>query len=197
MSGVALNETHCAGETYCHLDLNGLGYTVSPWTFFQAHWNLNRKVASIILENLMPLDGKKILDLYAGAGNFSLPLAAYADRIVAVEENQYSIADGNRNITLNNLKNFRFMPLSAEKYRIKNKFDVIILDPPRPGLAAEVCSKILEYPPDIIVYLSCNPATLARDLKKLMSSYNISSVQQIDFFPHTFHIESLVFLEIK
>ena len=117
-------------------DLNGLKYTVSPRTFFQAHWDLNKKVVDFVVQQLSPLSGKKVLDLYAGAGNFSLPLAAHDAEVVAVEGNSFAVADGIRNTELNNLKNCRFVRMAAEKYRIKKKFDVLILDPPRPGLTS-------------------------------------------------------------
>ncbi|MDA8432631.1 MAG: hypothetical protein M0Z60_06680, partial [Nitrospiraceae bacterium] len=95
------------------------------------------------------------------------------------------------------IRNCKIVRSSTEKYRINRKFDVIILDPPRPGLTSEVMKKILENPSGEIVYISCNPATLARDLKKLKSTYDIRSVRQIDFFPNTFHIESIAFLKMR
>lgn len=196
-SGIAYNDTIASGVVCTEFDLNGMRYTVSPWTFFQSHWSLNRKVVNFIIDRLMPLSGKHILDLYAGAGNLSLPMAVNADGIIAVEENLYAVEDGNRNIGLNNIKNCRIVKSSAEKYRINKKFDIIILDPPRPGLSSEVTKKILENPSDIVVYLSCNPATLARDLKRLKEKYEVQSVHQIDFFPNTFHIEAVVFLQIR
>lgn len=196
-SGIAYNDTITSGTAYIGFDLNGLKYTISPWTFFQSHWSLNRKVVDFIINRLMPLSGERILDLYAGAGNFSIPMAVHADEVIAVEENLYAVDDGNRNLKLNNIKNYRIVKSSAEKYRINSRFDVIILDPPRPGLTSEVTKKILENPSDIIVYMSCNPATLARDLKKLKEKYDVHSVQQIDFFPNTFHIEAVAFLQIK
>ncbi|MBI5640741.1 MAG: class I SAM-dependent RNA methyltransferase [Nitrospirae bacterium] len=195
LSGIAFNDAIAYGGAFTGFDLNGLRYTVSPWTFFQAHWDLNRRVSDLIREELMPLAGKRILDLYAGAGNFSIPLAGQAEELIAVEENRYAAEDGARNLELNGIKNCRFIRSSAEKYRITRKFDIIILDPPRPGLTSEVVKKILENPAEQLVYLSCNPATLARDLKKLKETYEISSVRLIDFFPNTFHIEAIAFLQ--
>lgn len=197
LSGLAYNDTIAYGGAYTGLDLNGLRYTVSPWTFFQAHWDLNRKIVAFIINQLMPLNGKGVLDLYAGAGNFSIPMARQAAEVVAVEENPYAVEDGKRNMELNNIRNCRLIRSSAEKYKISRKFDIIILDPPRPGLTAGVMKKILENPSDRIVYVSCNPATFARDLKKLKEKYEIESVQQADFFPETFHIEALAFLRIR
>ncbi|MEW6108342.1 MAG: class I SAM-dependent RNA methyltransferase [Nitrospirota bacterium] len=197
LSGMAYNDAIVYGGAYTEFDLNGLKYTVSPWTFFQAHWGLNRKVVDFVMSQIMPLSGKRILDLYAGAGNFSVPMAVHAGEVVAVEENPYAVDDGNRNLEVNDIRNCRFIKSSSEKYRIKDRFDIILLDPPRPGLTSEVSKKILENPAEQIVYISCNPATLARDLKKFKEKYEIKSIRQIDFFPQTFHIEAVAFLSIR
>ena len=197
LSSIAVNDTLIEGSGTIMFDLNGLQYRVSPWTFFQAHWTLNLKVAEFIADLVAPLEKKKVLDLYAGAGNFSLPIARYAEEVLLVEENPFAVEDGARNLKLNGLKNCRFVRSSAEKYRIQKKFDIIILDPPRPGLTSEVVKKVLETPSDTIVYISCNPSTLARDLKKLKTTYDLQSVQMIDFFPNTFHIEAAALLKRK
>lgn len=197
VSGVAFNDDHAAGQDYIILDIGGLKYSVSPWTFFQAHWSLNRRVVDFVANTLQPLEGERILDLYAGAGNFSLPLAAEAGEIIAVEENRHAVEDAARNLQINNIKNCRIVRSSAEKYKFTGKFDVIILDPPRPGLTSEVAKKVLDHGASRIVYVSCNPATLARDLKKMKDKYEVESVHQIDFFPNTFHIEAAAFLRIR
>ena len=196
-SGVALNNAIVAGAESTLFDLNSLKYSVSPWTFFQSHWSLNRSVVEFMVNELIPLNDKRVLDLYAGAGNFALPLALQAGEVVAVEENPHAINDGTRNIQLNEIKHCKMVRSSAEKYRINRKFDIIVLDPPRPGLTAEVVRKILDTPPDVLAYISCNPATLSRDLKKFREKYDITSVRQIDFFPNTFHIESIAFLTLR
>lgn len=197
LSGISYNDENVCGGAYTGFDLGGLRYTVSPWTFFQAHWSLNNTVVASLLSRLLPLEGKRVLDLYAGAGNFSLPFGAHAAEVVAVEENPRAVEDGKRNIELNSMKNCRFVVSSAEKFKIAKKFDIIVLDPPRPGLTNDVMKKILADPADTIVYISCNPSTLARDLKKLKDKYEIRSVQQIDFFPNTYHIEAVSILQIR
>lgn len=196
-SGVMFDDETSSSTVYTNFDLNGLRYTVAPRTFFQAHWSLNIKIVDFIVKELLPLSGKRVLDLYAGAGNFSLPFAALADEVVAVEENPYAVDDGMRNMELNNLRNCTFFRLPAEKYKIKKKFDILMLDPPRPGLTSEMVSKILANPADTVIYISCNPATLARDLKKLNEKYEIKTVRQIDFFPNTYHIETVTFLQLR
>lgn len=196
-SGIAFETGESTGRDYIRLDLNGLQYTVTPWSFFQAHWNLNRKVVELIINELQPLENMRVLDLYAGAGNFSLPLAVYASQVVAVEENRHAADDGQRNVKLNNIKNCRFINSSAEKYRIQEKFDIVVLDPPRPGLHPDAARKIIDSSPGKIVYISCNPATLARDLKKFSERYNVDSLRMIDFFPNTYHVEALALMSLK
>jgi 23S rRNA (uracil1939-C5)-methyltransferase len=185
------------GKEYITLKLPGdQKYTVSPITFLQSHWRLNQAVVEFIKNCLKPLKGKRLLDIYAGAGNFSIPLATDAD-VTAVEENPYAIADGKRNIEINNISNCRFINSSAENFNTKDNFDITILDPPRGGIANKLMERILSINPEEIVYISCNPSTLARDLKKLLKRYNLESVRLIDFFPQTFHIESLAHLRLR
>ncbi len=197
ISSIACNDTLTEGAGYVGFNLLGLKYTVSPWTFFQAHWSLNAEVAETIAQAAAPLTNSTVLDLYAGAGNFSLPLAENAREIILVEENSRAVEDGTRNLKLNRFKNCRFVRSTAEKYKIPKKMDLLILDPPRPGMTAEVGKKVLDNTPDRIIYISCNPSTLARDVKKLREKYEILSVQMIDFFPNTFHIEAVVFLQVR
>jgi 23S rRNA (uracil1939-C5)-methyltransferase len=178
------------------LDLCGLAYTVSPLSFIQGNWQLNRKVVELIKNNLGPFEGMKILDLYAGAGNFSVPLATEAE-VTAVEGNQYAVIDGIKNSEMNNISNCKFVHETAESFQIKDRFDVVLLDPPRPGVTNKVMKNVLKARPGRIVYVSCNPATFARDLKKLLRIYYVESVRMIDFFPQTFHIESVAFLRLR
>ncbi len=196
ISGIAFENGESVGKDYIRLDLNRLQYTITPWSFFQSHWDLNKKVVELMISELLPLEGIRVLDLYAGAGNLSLPIAVYASEVIAVEENTYAVEDGMRNVMLNNLENCKFVASSAEKFRIHETFDVMILDPPRPGLADEVVKKVIKASPKRIIYMSCNPATLARDIKKLNEKYKLDSLRLIDFFPNTYHVEALAFLSL-
>jgi 23S rRNA (uracil1939-C5)-methyltransferase len=181
------------GTSYSTLNLGGLKYTVSPSGFFQSHWKLNLSLIDIIKNKLQPLKDKKILDLYAGAGNFSLPLAKDA-RVIAVEENRAAVKDGSRNLKINKIRNCKFIRSSSENFQAKDNVDIVILDPPRPGLTKKAMSNVLSLLPERIVYISCNPTTFARDLKKLLSKYEVESLRMADFFPQTYHIEVLAFL---
>jgi 23S rRNA (uracil1939-C5)-methyltransferase len=196
--GAAFGNDSYRGKGYVLLDLNGLEYSVSPWSFFQSNWELNLRLVEILKESLSPLEGKKILDIYAGGGNFSIPLASGAERITAVEENAYSVKDGMRNLELNSIKNVKFIKSPVEKF-LSGKIpasDIAIVDPPRPGLGKEALSRLLALAPERLVYISCNPSTLARDLKKLAPKYRLDSVRMVDFFPNTFHVESVSFLSL-
>lgn len=209
ISGIAFENGDSLGKDYITLDLNGLKYSITPWSFFQSHWSLNRMVVDAVTNKLTPLVNKSVLDLYAGAGNFSIPLSVLAGEVVAVEENIYAVDDGRRNVTLNGIKNCAFVNLSVEKSfkgREKKKadrlfnearYDIIILDPPRPGLTSESLNMLIDSGSGKIVYLSCNPATLARDVKKMKDRYELEAICMIDFFPNTYHIEALAFLNLK
>lgn len=185
------------GDCNATLKLCGLNYKISPMSFFQGHWDLNIKVVELIKKNLQPLTGKRILDLYAGAGNFSLPLASEAKEVIAVEDNKYAIEDGRTNLKVNDIKNCSFTLSSAEVFEGGGHTNILILDPPRLGLSNRVVEKVLKLEAERIVYISCNPANLARDLKKLIVKYDMESARLIDFFPQTYHIESLTFLRLR
>ena len=184
------------GAGYTILHLADLKYTISPMSFFQSNWGLNRRVVSFIKNNLQPLKGKKVLDLYSGAGNFSMPATAGAE-VTAVEGNPFAIEDGKRNLEINSIGDFRFILSPADDFNSKDRFDIVILDPPRAGLSNKGMDKILALMPERIVYISCNPATFARDLKRLTGKYDIGSIRMVDFFPQTHHIESLAFLSLR
>jgi 23S rRNA (uracil1939-C5)-methyltransferase len=194
---VAFDDGSYAGKGHVAFDLKGLVYTVSPWSFFQSNWSLNAELVGTIRDALLPLEGKRVVDLYAGAGNFSLPLAREGAEVWAVEENPHSTKDGQRNVSYNKIRKYRFVKGRAESPRLKGAFDVAVLDPPRPGLTKEAMKVVQELAPERIAYVSCNPATFARDLKKLVPLYDIESVRIADLFPNTYHVESLALLSKK
>lgn len=184
------------GNPSLTLDLLDIKYTILPPGFVQCNWNVNKDVAKFLKDSLQPLKGKRILDLFAGSGNFSLPLAGDAE-VTAVEGNANAVKSGERNAEINEIRNFSMVTSPAEKYDPDKQFDILILDPPRPGLRKKLLKKVLNMMPETIVYISCNPATFARDLKSLSEKYELESIRMVDFFPQTFHIESMAFLKLK
>lgn len=197
VSGVCFDDGSYRGKGFMSLPLLGLTYTASPWSFLQSNWALSVKMAETVKEGLSPMGSKRVLDVYAGAGNFSLPLHEDASEIVAVEENPHSVKDGERNVSINNIENYGFITARAEKAKLKGRFDIVILDPPRPGLSSSVAEMLLRMRPERVVYISCNPATLARDLRKLQEVFLLDSIRMVDLFPNTYHIESVAFLSLR
>ncbi|MHB8174881.1 MAG: class I SAM-dependent RNA methyltransferase [Nitrospirota bacterium] len=182
------------GAERLNLELDGLSYSVSAGSFFQANWNLNRALVGLVLEGLAPIEGKTVLDLYSGAGNFALPVSRLARMVVAVEEGRSAVRDGKENAIRNGIKNCEFAGLGVDGFKIRDRFDAVIADPPRAGMSEEGIEKILSMSSEKVAYVSCNPATLARDLSRLKEDYAVESVRLIDFFPQTYHIEALALL---
>jgi 23S rRNA (uracil1939-C5)-methyltransferase len=144
----------------------------------------------------------RVLDLYAGAGLFALPLARRGHQVVAVEESHAAVADGEASARLNRIPprqcQFVSRPVEAALASMRAA-DVVVLDPPREGCAEGVIEAILgRLKPARVIYISCNPSALARDLQTASSfPYDIESVQPVDMFPHTAHVETVVILSRK
>jgi 23S rRNA (uracil1939-C5)-methyltransferase len=158
---------------------------------------MNRTLIRRILEFVKGSPEGRMLDLYAGAGNFALPLASRFGEVVAVEEEMSSFADLRRNIDLNGLRNVRAVRSSVERYRVDGRFDVLVVDPPRSGLSAGALSLVRKIGAEAVCYISCNPTTLARDVSRLGDRYNIGLLQMFDFFPNTHHVEALTVLLLR
>ncbi|GBE02487.1 23S rRNA (uracil(1939)-C(5))-methyltransferase RlmD [bacterium BMS3Bbin06] len=173
------------------LDLCGYHYMVTPGSFFQSNWSVNRKLVSVVASLVSALAPRRVLDLYAGAGNFSIPLSKYSAEVVAVEENPVSYGDAMENIRINGLENIKFHNRKVESLNIRGHVDVVVVDPPRTGISKGVMKKLQAVMPRWIFYISCNPATFARDLNRLSDIYDLESVRLVDMFPQTYHIETL------
>jgi len=185
------------GEERITLPLDGISYAVSPRGFFQANWGMNRAMVRRIGEILGESAGARLLDLYAGAGNFALPLAAKVREVVAVEGEARSIEELRGNVRGNALGNVRIVRSSVETFRPEGRFDALVLDPPRAGLSQRALARVREIAAGKICYVSCNPATLARDVRSLSDRYDLASFEMHDFFPNTHHVEALAVLTAR
>lgn len=178
-----------------------LKFRIGPKTFFQT--NPQQTIAMYkLVRDLAGLTGNEnVYDLYCGAGSITLYLAGQAKHVAGVELVPESVADARVNADFNAISNVSFTSgdmkkvLDAEFVRLHGKPDVIVTDPPRAGMDEPVARHLLELDPKRIVYVSCNPATQARDLAILKDRYRIDFVQPVDMFPHTYHVENVVRLE--
>ncbi len=168
-------------------------FQISANSFFQTNtrgaYRLYQTVAAYA-----ELSGDEIvLDLYSGTGTIPVFLASRARQVIGMEINESAVADAYKNCELNRIGNCRFMRGDIRDMLpvIHEKPDVLILDPPRAGMHKDVLACVLSMAPEKIVYVSCNPATLARDLGQMIGHYRIQEIQPVDMFPHTYHIEAV------
>jgi 23S rRNA (uracil1939-C5)-methyltransferase len=175
-------------------ELGGIAFHLHPTTFFQ----VNRASAEILLRQarlgLALHNNARLLDLYCGAGAFALPLAAEVADVIGVEEHPGAVDDAHMTAKQNGIDNARFEAGLVERAleRLDQRFDAAILDPPRRGCHPQALAALLRVAPARLLYISCHPATLARDLKALtLGGYQVMSIRPIDLFPQTPHIESV------
>lgn len=180
--------------------LNGIAYKTGPKSFFQT----NPKQAELLFKSaksMAGLTGNEIVyDLYTGVGSIALYLAGSAKQVVGIETVEEAIEYAKNNAILNNISNVKFYAgdvkhiLNDEFVAGHGKPDIIFTDPPRTGMEPAVVNKILELAPAKILYVSCNPATQARDLELMKDAYTVAAIQPVDMFPHTHHVENIALL---
>lgn len=189
------------GRPYIEDVLDGVRYQISPLSFYQ----VNPVQTKVLYEKALQYAGlhgtETVWDLYCGIGTISLFLARQAGKVYGVEIVPQAIEDARRNAALNGMENVEFMVGKAEeilpeKYEKEGvSADVIVVDPPRKGCDPELLDTMLQIRPKRIVYVSCDPATLARDLKLLCAGgYKLQKVQPVDQFPHSVHVENVCLL---
>ncbi len=168
--------------------------------FAQINLNQNKRMVAAALQLCSPEPDWRVLDLYSGMGNFSLPFSRRVASLVAVEDSACSVEQGRANAVLNRISNAQFVAASAQgAYAAcagERGFDLVLLDPPRSG-AREVVTDLVRQRVPRILYVSCDPMTLARDLKTLLTGgYRLIESRPVDMFPQTYHLESLSLLEL-
>ncbi len=177
-------------------------YTLS-WdsrSFFQVNPEQNRQLVQLVMEHAGAVSGKTILDLFCGMGNFSVPLALAGAEVTGIELNKSAINAARTNAATAAIKNSSFITADVGRHlqQLVNKkvrFDIVVLDPPRQGLGRST-QLLPQLQPERILYISCDPATLSRDLQTLIrQGYRLKSVTPVDMFPQTHHIECLAVLE--
>lgn len=172
-----------------------------PGDFTQVNASINRMMIEQALALLDLQKSDRVLDLFCGLGNFTLPMARRAGEVIGVEGSQEMVERAEANAALNNIDNTQFYSadlfVAFDKEWAGSHYDKLLIDPPRSG-AIEIVSRMHELKPETIVYVSCNPATLARDAAKLIQQgYQLTHAGIMDMFPHTGHVESMARFSVK
>ncbi|HDK7159613.1 TPA: 23S rRNA (uracil(1939)-C(5))-methyltransferase RlmD [Clostridium botulinum] len=188
------------GRDYIIEELLGLKFKIAPEAFFQTNSKGAEKLYSIVKDFLGDASSKVVFDLYCGTGTIGQIVAPKAKKVIGVELIEEAVKAANENAKLNGLNNCEFIAGDVAKVikDVKQKPDIIILDPPRPGVHPAALEYVVKFEPKEIIYVSCNPKTLVDDLKYLIDNgYKIEKVKGMDMFPHTPHVECVVKIEKK
>lgn len=191
------------GEGYVVETLGPFQFKIGPKSFFQTN-TVQAEQLYEVTRNFARLTGTEtVYDLYCGTGSIGIFCSEIAGRIIGVETVAEAVDDARVNAALNGLTKASFFAgdvidiCNSEFFTVQGHPDVIITDPPRTGMHPRLVEKIVEIAAPIVVYVSCNPATQARDLNLLGSHYTVTAIQPVDMFPHTHHIENVVQLQLK
>lgn len=188
------------GDGYITDSVCGLNFRISPKSFFQVNRIQTEVLYKKALEFANLKGNERLLDAYCGTGTIGLIMADKCKEVFGVESNRDAVRDANVNAELNNVKNIRFFAADAGAFmdsvlKEGEKIDVVITDPPRAGCSPKFLKSLIALAPEKVVYISCNPETLARDLYTLRNGgYKVKKIQPVDMFPFTEHVETVVCL---
>ncbi|MHB1920873.1 MAG: 23S rRNA (uracil(1939)-C(5))-methyltransferase RlmD [Chitinophagaceae bacterium] len=191
------------GKGFVQEKMENFIFNIGPKSFFQT--NTYQGIALYqIIRKMAGLTGKEVVyDLYCGTGSIGIFVAARASRVIGIELIPEAIEDARQNATINSIDNIAFfsgdvIEVCGDEFIARHgQPDVVITDPPRAGMHEKLVRKLLEMCPPRLIYVSCNPASQARDLQMLAEKYEVKAVQPVDMFPHTHHIENVVLLVLK
>lgn len=194
-AGIAVGEFErvVGGEARIRDAIGRFAFEISANSFFQTNTAAAERLYETVVDYAGLSGGETVLDLYSGTGTIPIYLSARCREVVGIEIVGSAVEDAERNAALNGVTNCRFIrgDILEGLAAVDRQPEVMVIDPPRVGMAKEVVDRVLRMGPQRIVYVSCNPATLARDLALLKESYRVLEIQPVDMFPHTFHVESV------
>lgn len=187
------------GDEYISDYIDEYKYLISPKSFFQVNTSQTEILYNTLSEKLELDENDVLFDLYSGVGTIGIFLSKYVNKVYGIEIEEEAVKMANMNLELNNIHNAEYIAGGVEdkieEFKDRNIHpSVIVVDPPRKGLDEKSIEYILEFGPEKIGYVSCNPATLARDLKRLSEKYDIVSITPVDMFPQTVHVETVTIL---
>jgi len=190
-------KTILTGQEYLEEKIGGLTFSYGACSFFQVNLGMLEVLINDVKSALSELSHPEVADLYCGVGTFGLSVSVSSAQVIGVESDPENLRYLRKNVDLNGIRNFRVCQGKSEN-RIISILDrrpqVVVLDPPRRGLAPSLVSALSAKPVRKIIYVSCNPSTLARDLARLSAVYAPEAIRAYDFFPHTPHIETMAVL---
>ena len=200
-AGVAMGEFEhtLAGSDLISDKINGFTFEISASSFFQT----NSRGAALLFKTVEQYAGltgtETVLDLYSGTGTILILLSEHSKVVTGIEIIESAVTDAEKNCRKNGISNCKFIQGDIRKClsQIKRRPDVLIIDPPRAGMHKDVVKQVLELGADRMVYVSCNPASMARDLQMMEDNFRLEEVQPLDMFPHTHHVESVAKLTKK
>lgn len=198
ISSIYISNNLVFGSSSLTQILNNLVFNVSPKSFFQINPIVAENLYNKALESINKSD--LALDLYSGTGTITMLLSKKSKKVIGVEVNKDAVRDAKKNMILNNIDNVKFLCGKVEDKIDELKklnVDVLLLDPPRSGSNKKSLKSILEISPKKIIYISCNPITLARDYNTLKELYEIKEISAFDMFPNTYHVECVCVLKRK
>lgn len=173
--------------------LEGVTYLIHPNSFFQTN---SYQAVNLLKEVANAVEGEKVLDLYSGVGTFGIYLARKGMRVEGIEINPFAVEMATKTAELNGVE-AKFRVGSDREVESLSSYDTVVLDPPRAGLHPKLIKRLLRDRPETIVYVSCNPKTLAENLGSLREAYKVESIRGLDMFPHTPHVEVVTKLKLK
>lgn len=193
---IIVNNKVIKGNGYIKENINGLNFIISPTSFFQVN---NIGMINIYNKVLNYIDGGNVLDLYCGTGTIGIYVSKKANNVLGIELNKEAIKDAQINKKLNNIKNIDFISGDVGTILSRNNFkaDIVIVDPPRAGLDSNSINNIIKINPNKIIYVSCDPVTLARDLNILKEYYDVLEITPFDMFSNTYHVECACLLKLR
>lgn len=198
IKSIYINEELVYGKKSIIEEIYGMKFHILPKAFFQVNDNMMRKLYQIVIDYYKENEFNQILDLYCGTGTIGMLVSPYVKKVIGVEVVEDAIISAKMNQELNQISNIQFLLGKVENYiESFQDIDSIIVDPPRSGLDKVTVKQILKIEPTSIVYVSCDPSTLVRDLNMLSQKYDILEVHLVDMFPNTYHVECVCVLKFK
>ncbi|MBQ8132146.1 MAG: class I SAM-dependent RNA methyltransferase [Bacilli bacterium] len=196
---IILNGIRLTKDNKFTSSINTYKFFVRDKSFFQVNDTVVTKLYDEVLNFCRTHDIKNALDLYCGTGTIGIYISKEVEHVLGIDNSESSILDANENKILNNVDNIEFICSKVEDQidKITGNYDLIVVDPPRAGLDNKTKEYLKKINPEHIIYISCDPATLARDLKDLNTKYEIKRIKPYNMFPKTYHVECVCVLELK